>query len=487
MEIDADLPRNGAARLAPAFGLLAWAAAVILTWAVRPGLVLEVAVACLAAAVVLNAAARAGLTGGELLVAAASFSLPLLNTLPAQAYHTALAKAGGAAPVVLGAVAVTSCAALLVGRPASRRGAPLVVAAAACGIAAAALSTVASDNRADALTDAIAMIVVPVALGAATVRVLRGPESAWVVAASAVLASMVPISAGISAYVSSFGLPTSIGDLLTVERELYRQFLFQEITFGNTQNLAALVLLLLPVAIVAAACRATAPLPRAASAVAVPVLAAALVLSMSQGAMAAEALALSVLAFVLWRSSPRAAVSSAVLAALLAVMIAAISLTDTGEGSGSGGGIAVSESVASSASFRSDALRAGLRIAAENLPLGLGAGEYATADPVHTSPHSLVLRVVAELGALGGIALAALAAWFALSLLRVLRAARDRRPPNEEPAGRLLAAGCSLAALSFLAHGTAFGTTLVTSYANTWAGLLALYAALTMVTREARA
>ncbi len=120
-------------------------------------------------------------------------------------------------------------------------------------------------------------------------------------------------------------------------------------------------------------------------------------------------------------------------------------------------------------------MREGLRIIARHPVVGVGAGQYARVDPVHTSPHSLPLLVQAELGIAGTASLALLSAFFASRALRV-RPWRTRLDDAD-----LLATGCIAGASAFLLKGLVAGSVLVTGMTDTWVTLIVLFAAILAV------
>jgi O-antigen ligase len=98
------------------------------------------------------------------------------------------------------------------------------------------------------------------------------------------------------------------------------------------------------------------------------------------------------------------------------------------------------------------------------MPWGVGTGQYALYDPVHTAPHSLPLQALSEMGIIGAVGwllVAAYAVW--RGALMVIR--RQRTWWLEE----LAAAGSVIAVLL---HGTIAGFTLRLGHDNTLSLLL---------------
>lgn len=461
--------------------LAAWSLVLVVTALFRPGLVLEVAVAGLAAASLVPAVRQVRPSPAEGAILLAAFSLPLLNTLPAQLVHQELAAAGSLVPVVITFVPLLALAALLAGREPLTPRPRLLLAALTAGGVALVLSTAVAASAGDALRNAVAVLAVPTLLGIAAVRALRRTEIAQLALVAACVAATVPMVAGIAAFVGTFGVPLTPGDLFDAKRELHRTFLFQEITFGNVAHLASLILIVLPVALSSSFVIRDRTL-RIAARVAAAVAAVALILTVSRSALVVGAVALVAVAWQV-RSRPRpAALCLAIAATFLLLAVGASVLNDAPPGTTVTGAsdprdpdplpADIPQAAASSADVRRESIERGFDLIRSHLPFGVGAGQYTAVSTYPVPPHSLSVLVLAELGIPGLLALTATGLFFLLALLGPRAVSTD---------GRHLETTCSVAALSYLLHGVAFGAPLVTGWANTWPCLLALLAAAVVI------
>jgi hypothetical protein len=460
--------------------LASWAACYLAVALVRPGFLLELAVAGCAGALAWHMLSGASLSPSRLALAGLAFLLPLVNTWPVRVYAAGLDRVSpwAAALFSVSSIAAIGVLALTRGEPGRGRPPLLLGLLAALALGGAAAGAAAAGDSSAAGAASWSAIAVAVLVGAAVIRIGADAHSARALLTAPVLAALVPASAGIAAYLSSFGLPRSVGDLTAGKIALHRQYLFQELTFGNVGHLADFALLLLPAGVLGLAWWRGRPLLQLASGVASAALAACLLLPLVRSGLAVgSATLLCVAAVALARGHRLAGVVAAGGAALFAAVLVAGQVDRGGDVPGGGrphpGDFRVTV-VDASAQFRLEALRAGLRVAREHLPWGVGTDQYLLHDPVHASPHSLAVAAVAEQGVAGGLALALLVAVLAGEGLRLAR----RRPPDEIA---LPALACLAGAAAYLVNAVGAGALLALGTANVWAGLLALQVALLVV------
>jgi hypothetical protein len=187
---------------------------------------------------------------------AACFVLPLTNTLPARKYASKLDSLPWPVALALAVLTLLVVAAAIAGRRELRipaRAPRLVVAAGACLVLGGLLAALASVDRPGSLSAAWLELVAPALLAYLVLVAIDGARSAWALLDALWLAAAVPAVVGIAAYVSTFGVPTSGDDLVAGKIQLFRPFLFQDVTFGNVDNTAPFIVLVLPLAVLSAA------------------------------------------------------------------------------------------------------------------------------------------------------------------------------------------------------------------------------------------
>ena len=451
----------------------AWAIGAVVVAIVRPGFLLETATAGIGGALLWGAVREARPARSVLALTVGCALVPLLNTWPARVYHAAWESHTVLLAAVLSLSSLVAGTLLVFVRPRLRPRWSLVVAAGGLALAAAVVSTVLADDSVAAAAAAWSAIVVPVSFAAIVATVVRSTADARLILTALLAGALVPATAGIGAYILGFGVPWTPGDLVEAKSALFRTQLFQEITFGNVGHLASFALLLLPAALLLPFDR-EAPRPtRIVAAVAAAELTLCLLLVLSRGALTIAAAILAVAgAVALLRRSPAAAPVFGVSLLFVAVLLSpAVRGTLTPEVDGVS---VVDPSGVDGLPFgdpstveRFDAAEAGLRIARDALPWGVGSSRYPVYDPVHTAPHSLWIEVVAELGVLGLAALALIAAAVASAAWWLLR-----RP--QIGSQELVAGSATAGAAAFLAHGLAAGAPLAVGRVNVWAITLAV-------------
>ena len=401
-------------------------------------------------------------------MAALTLALPLVNTWPARAWVAAIDGAPQPVPWLL-APSTLLVAAIVAVAPRHRdiRSALPYALAAGALVVGATLSSLFADHPGAALEATLHTHVVPVALAFAVATSVRGARDGWLLIQAMAIGAAVPAVVGVAAYVVSFGIPLSSADLLAAKIALFRPYLFQELTFGNVGNLADFVLLTLPAAILGLV-RPTAPRwLNVASGVAAVAILSALLLTASRGAMAiagAEVVAITALLLLIHRGRQVIA-PLAVLAALAVVALSPEVRRTYSELLPQGTGTQVA-STDESASVRLEALKTGLRVARDNLPFGVGTGQYRAFDEVYTAPHSLLVQLLAENGIAGGLAFLAIAALLLIDGVRALRP--EQRALHDL---FLLRAACLVGAFGFLLHGLLAGAPLALGPVNVWATL----------------
>jgi hypothetical protein len=402
------------------------------------------------------------------------FTVPLLNTWPARAFVAQIDSLGDATAIVAPATLIGLLVVLLASgsRPVGSR---LAATVGGLFVLSALVSTAVSDDRGSAAALAWLGLVLPVAVAAVLASGKRTLRERWAFVAAPAIAALVPAAMGLTAFYLAFGLPRGLQDFIDAEAALYRPGIVQELTFGNIAHLAAFSLLAMPVAAVAAFSPVLPTPARAGSAVSAVLLVAALFIAVSRAAFVVLSLMLAAAAVLaatrLWRHSTAAVAVSGALAVAAAGSLWVGQVALAGEPSAPeqprevGAGEELLSTGDYSIAFRANAVRRGLDVFEAN-PLGVGSGEYAAHDPVHTAPHSLAVLLLAENGVLGGLALGALLFLLAVSAWRLL----TYTLPMEE---WLLRAGCLLGAFGFLGFGVLAGTPLTVGPVATWSLLLA--------------
>jgi hypothetical protein len=133
---------------------------------------------------------------------------------------------------------------------------------------------------------------------------------------------------------------------------------------------------------------------------------------------------------------------------------------------------------AASGAERADAWHLGLEIARKNWLAGIGYAVYRLVEPIHTAPHSLLLKRWAEGGLLSAISIVLLAAF---ALLRLCSLLRTREPS-------IFQIGCLVGVNSFFLQAMIFGADLSVMGLTVWGyGVGMLLAASQAKFDEARA
>lgn len=409
-------------------------------------------------------------------IAALTLAVPLVNTWPARAWVAIIDGAPG--PVqALFAPSTLLLAAIVVLAP-RRRYAPSAqryALAAVAVVAAAALASLLADDPGDALAATFHTHAVPVAFALAVAASVRTARDGWLLIQLAAIGAAIPAAVGVAAYIVSFGLPLSASDLIDAKVALVRPHLFQELTFGNVGHLADLVLLTLPAAILGSVRPEAARWLQVASGLATAAIAGALLLTASRGAMAIAAAELTFIAGLLlvscrlrWALAPATVLVAVVAVALSPEVRGTYSELIPSVDRGTEPGAAIGELTFTdeSATDRINALKAGVRITADNLPFGIGIGQYRAYDEVYTAPHSLLVLLLAEAGIVGGLAFLAVVALLLADGVRGLRP--ERRAIHDL---FLLRTACLVGALGFLLHGLVSGAPLAVGQVNVWAAV----------------
>ncbi len=455
-----------------------WLLAVVGSAILLPGETLELALLGIAATAAWLEVRDAGWDRFQVVVGVAVFAVPLLSTWPARKWQAGVSRLPAPLDAVFNLHALLVLAALVAGgrlgtarlRRARR---PLLVALGLLVLGA--LAGAAANASRSALGDAWIGILVPIALGLAVAGAVRSARDGWRYVALAVTSALVPCGVGIAAYVLSFGVPSSGGDLVFGKLALFRPLLFQDVTFGNVDHFADVVLLLLAPAALALTERALSIRIRIVIFAATIGLLAVLFLVLSRSALTFAFLSLAMAAAYAARPHCWQSLISPVAAAVVVLAVAATPAVSRSIGSllpgGSGPSSATSQTapaVDTSETMRVDAIKTGLRVARHHLPFGVGSGRYPAYDPVHTAPHSLFVQVFAEDGVLGALGLAALVLVLVVDAVILLF---DRRRP---PAVVLLQVACAAGSLAFLADAVSSGAPLALGQLNVWPLLLAL-------------
>ena len=448
-----------------------WAVGAVVVAIERPGFLLEAATAGIAGTLLWGAMRESHAARPVLVLATGCALVPLMNTWPARVYHAAWESRSLVLAAVLSLSSIILVAIFSIVRPRvmPRWSLPAVVGVLA--VSAAAVSSVAADDSAGAAAGAWLAIIVPIALAVIVAAVVRSLADARLVLTALLAGALVPATAGIAAYVLRFGIPWTPTDLAEAKGALFRTHLFQEITFGNVSHLADFALLLLPAALLLPFDRRSPRSARIVAALAAAELTLSLVLVLSRSALM---IAVTILAATAGLAALRRSAAALLPAGVSLLFVALLlsppvrgTLTPPAQPGGpteSIGGVSIFEP---SAVTRIEAAEAGLRIARDHFPWGVGSGRYLDYDPVHTAPHSLWIQVFAELGVLGLAALVLIAAVVASGAWWLVR--RPHLGSRELLLGSAVA-GCA----AYLAHGIAAGAPLAVGRVNVWAMMLAL-------------
>jgi len=471
----------------------AWLIGALLITVIRPGQLLEFATIGVAGAIAWRAILR-GLKWVDLMVGAACFLVPLLNTWPLRIYQSLADRLPTPLPALLSASSLVAIALLFgVGLPRWQSLSRLTVVAASVlaigGLAAALLS----GNVGVSISAWWSGVLVPITIAAAVTGRLYSWNDGWRVVALLALGALVPLTVAVAAYLLSFGVPRSGDDLAVAKVLLFRPHLIQESTFGNIGHLADFAILVMPAALVGAARLRFPRLVRVALLVAGAGSLIVLTITVSRSALlfgALVALAL-VIQLTLQRDLRSASLPLVACAVLLAVSLSPpirSSLTELiprvmiasplpaasatpqpgvadgsnplgGEQSTTVGPIMVTTGEQSEIE-RIDAVRTGVTVFAQRMPFGVGPGQYETYDPTHTASHSLFVEMLAEEGVLGAVAFLLL---FILIIRQALSLSLSRTRADHLRLATLAGAG------GFLLHGAFAGAPLAFGVVDTWA------------------
>jgi O-antigen ligase len=474
-------PATPAPRQWAGIGLfLLWLVATVGVLVLRPGEVLEMGIVGAVGYVGFGALQRRRVELPIALTAAACFAAPLLYAWPVRSFEEHQVPGSSGALTSVGSLLPLAALIAVAGwKRASFTGAPpLLIAGVAALAVAGVTSSIAATQSASTFANTWLVYGTPICLGLAIFASSRKIEDVHLYLEMIVLGTLPQLIVAIAAYVVDFGVPTSARDLVTAKAALFRPHLIQDQALGNVGHLSDLGLALLLPATIIASGRRVHPAVRAVAAATTLAVIAVLVLILSRSAMAAAVLILSG-AFVVMLRRPRYPIGMTVIAAASLVLIAvsvapsvrrsyeslvpttqSTSGTHSSPGPDSAGG--------DSTEFRLAAQKTAWGVAKAHMPWGVGTGQYALYDPVHTAPHSLPLQTLSEMGVLGAVGwllVAAYAVW--RSALMVLRRQRTWWPAELAAAGSVLAV---------LLHGTIAGLTLRLGHDNTaslllWIGL----------------
>lgn len=468
-------------RILPWFALAGWLLLSATAEYLRPGELLEfglVGVAGVSAWVLIRTIASRRLQ----LLAGLVFMLPLLNTWPSRALLAQLGEHGSVSYLLAPGSLLALLIVLVAPIQRSTRPAALSLLFVVLVSAATVMSSFASGALDSVAGSAWVALLAPTAVGLVVAAAATEVRIGWTLVAVPAAAALVPAAMGLVAYVVSYGPPLSIDDLIVGKMLMSRTGLVQEVTFGNVAHLAAFALLVGPPATASAVARSLPVAVRACAGASAALLACALLLSFSRAGFLVAALLLALAAGLVgiraWLKRHAGLLAVAAAFAALAPAVASLAWSDlepqraggAGGAGGAGTGIPGAESLrlGEDASFdvRVSAVRRGLQIV-EDHRLGVGVGRYAEYDPVHKSPHSLFVRVLAETGVVGGVA-------FVVLVLMVCSSLRlfARTLPDDE---WLLRLGCTLGAGGFLAYAVVAGAPLALGPVNPWSLLLATF------------
>jgi O-antigen ligase len=453
-----------------------WLAATVAVFVLRPGEVLELAVAGAAGYIGFSLVRSRRVELPIALTGGACFGAPLLYAWPVRTFEEhQLPGSLGALTSVGSLLPLAALLAVATWKRAVFTRVPPILAAAALLLGVAGItSSFAAAQIGSTFAATWLVYGAPISLAVAIFACTQEIRDVRLYLQLFVLGALPQLVVAIAAYVVDFGVPARTGDLVAGKAALFRPHLLQAQALGNVGHLSDFCLaVLLPALVVACASRTRTPIRAAAIATTVAAVTV-LVLLLSRSAILAAVLVLGGALVALFRH-PRSLVRLTAVAGTAFVLVAisiapsvrrsyeslvptstATSTTQVGTPSSDAG--------AESTAFRLAAQRTAWDIARAHLPWGVGTGQYALYDPVHTAPHSLPLQALSEtgiLGALGWLLIAAYAAWRgAQGIIR-----RQRPWWLEE----LAAAGSVLA---LLLHGTIAGLTLRVGHDNTAALLL---------------
>jgi hypothetical protein len=469
----------------------AWLIGYAVLAAARPGELLEWALIGVAGAVV--ACQRALYVVPVLTLAViAAFAAPLENVWPVRTFDVAAAHA----PLIPGVVGnlpslLLAVALLLPSARRALRSAPLVLIAPAGFLVIGGLvATVLATNFRSAVQAWLVGLVVPAGWGLLVAGIVRSERQGWLVLGSAVAAAIVPLYIAVAAYLLEFGTPESSNDLLRNKFELVRPHLIQDAVLGNVGHLADLAIVVLPAAALGLSARAVVRPVRLACGTVVCGISLVLVLILERVALVLGLMSLAVLLAIAAGRRTRGALALGV--AFLLVFFVAVTqpvrsyvgsavgfsspvvqvpgtASSGGAGAGAGAGAAGTPGVETSdasTEMRASAIGEALHLYKEH-PAGLGPGQYATYDPVHTAAHSLPVQLLAEDGPLALLGFVMLLGIVVFELVRVSREILRTSTPATYL--RLAAGG---GALLFLTEATVTGSQLAAGGLNIWGVLL---------------
>jgi O-antigen ligase len=456
-----------------------WLVATIGVLVLRPGEVLELAFVGAVGYVAFGVVQLRQIELPIAITAGACFAAPLLYAWPVRSFEEHQVPGPiGAFTSVGSLVPIAALIAVAGWKRANFSAAPVVLTVGvALLVAAGVASSIAATHSEATVANTWLVYGTPICLGLAVFSSTQEIRDIQLYLEMVVLGTLPQLVVAIAAYNVDFGVPTSARDLVTAKAALFRPHLIQDQALGNVGHLSDLCLaLLLPAAIIACGKRVHPPVRAVATATTLAVVAV-LVLVLSRSAIAVAVLIL-VGAFVVMLRRARSPIGMTVIAAASVVLVVVSiapsvrrsyeSLVPSTTHASSGSKNSPDSAGGESTEFRLAAQRTAWDIATAHLPWGVGTGQYALYDPVHSAPHSLPLQALSEMGILGAVGwllVAAYAAWRG-----ALMAVRRRRTWWLE---ELAAAGSVIAVLL---HGTIAGFTLRLGHDNTsslllWIGL----------------
>lgn len=454
-----------------------WLVATVAVLVLRPGEVLELGVAGAVGYVGFGVLQVRRVELPVAITAGACFVVPLLYAWPVRTFEEHQVPGPGGALTSVGSLLPIAALVAVAGwKRANFSAAPLALTGGVALLAVAGVaSSIAATHTASSFANTWLAYGTPICLGLAIFASTQEIRDIQLYLEMIVLGALPQLVVAIAAYVVDFGVPTSARDLVTAKAALFRPHLIQDQALGNVGHLSDLCLaLLLPAILIACGYRVH-PYVRAIAAATTLAVIAVLVLVLSRSAIAAAVFIL-VGAFVVMLRRAGSPIGMTVIAAASAVLIVvsvapsvrrsyeSLVPSPTAAHSGSQNSPNPDSAGGKSTEFRLAAQRSAWDVARAHMPWGVGTGQYALYDPVHTAPHSLPLQALSEMGIIGAVGwllVAAYAVW--RGALMVIR--RQRTWWLEE----LAAAGSVIAVLL---HGTIAGFTLRLGHDNTLSLLL---------------
>jgi len=462
-----------------------WLVATVAVLALRPGELLEIGLVGAVGYVAFSVLQAQRVELPTAITAAACFAAPLLYAWPVRSFEEhQLPGPAGAFTSVGSLLPLTALIATARWRHANFSALPRLLTVGAAVLAGAGLaSSLAATQTGSTFASTWLVYGAPICLGLAIFASTQEIQDIHRYLAMVVLGALPQLAVAIAAYAVDFGVPTSAHDLVIAKAALFRPHLIQDQALGNVGHLSDFSLALLLPATTIACARLLRPPVRAVAGATTLAVITSLVLVLSRSAMAVAVLILAC-AFVVMLRQSRSPLGMTIVAAAGLVMVAVAlapsvrrsyeSLVPVTSPVGSqitpaAGPVPGPDSAGGqSTEFRLAAQKTAWEIARAHMPWGVGTGQYALYDPVHTAPHSLPLQSLSEMGVLGAIG------WLLVAAYAVWRGAltvmQRHRPWWLE---ELAAAGSVLAVLL---HGTIAGFTLQLGHDNTpslllWIGL----------------